>query len=112
MPDPDAKTSRDDARSLRLGQILNDFLDARARGAAVSESALLSRHPDLADQLRQHLELLGEIRPATDRIEELIVRGVLADEEDFIKTTRRVYRSPGHATRLRAGVLTYDAERD
>lgn len=78
MSDGNTKTTLDDARGLRVGQILNDFLDARARGEAVNEAELLTKHPDLADELRQHLELLGELRPATDKIEALIAQGILS----------------------------------
>ena len=44
--------------------------------------------------------------PLVDRNPQKYVDNIfLADEEDFIKTTNRVYRSPQHPTRLRVGVL-------
>ena len=67
-----------DARSLRVGQILNDFLDARKRGEIVREAALLAEHADIADDLREHLALLGDLRPAGDAIDDLIGRGILS----------------------------------
>ena len=44
-------------------------LDAiRARGGAVSSADLLTRYSNLVDVPRRHLGLLGEIRPAADKI--------------------------------------------
>ena len=52
-------------------------LDAiRARGGAVSSADLLTRYSNLVDVPRRHLGLLGEIRPAADKIGSLLARGV------------------------------------
>ena len=48
--------------------------------------------------------------PLVDRNPQKYVPNVfLADDDDFIKTTNRVYRAQDHATRLRVGVLTAPA---
>jgi len=45
--------------------------------------------------------------PMVDRNPQKYVPNIfLADEEDFIKTTQRVYHTPGHPTHLRVGVLS------
>lgn len=71
-----------DERDARIGALLNDFLDRRARGEALSEQDLLAGHPDLAAELRQHLELLRDLRPAADRIDALIAQGILTRSAD------------------------------
>jgi serine/threonine protein kinase len=71
-----------DSRDLRIGRILNEFHDRRARGEHVSEAELLAAHPDLADELREHLDTLGDLRPADEKIEGLIAQGILAESTD------------------------------
>jgi len=71
-----------DARDTRVGQILNEFLDRRARGEPVSETALLAQHPDLAGELRECLELVRDLQPPADRIDALIAQGVLSKPAD------------------------------
>jgi len=53
-PSPDA-VDRDE----ELGRILNDFIDRRARGEAVSEQELIATYPQFAKILRSHLAILG-----------------------------------------------------
>ena len=77
-----AQTLRDDERDARIGLVLDEFLTRRARGDAVSESALLAQHPDLADELREHLEMLRDLRPAGSRIEDLLAQGILTPSAD------------------------------
>jgi len=50
-----------DAREEQIGRILNEFLDRRARGEPVSDQDLLKQHPDLANELREHLTVLRQI---------------------------------------------------
>jgi hypothetical protein len=59
-------TDDSEARDLEIGKILNDFLDQRARGEEVSKEELLAQHLDLADELREHLEMLRRIGPVAD----------------------------------------------
>lgn len=73
---------QDAARDARAGRILNDFLDRKARGEPVSEAETLAAHPDLADVLREHFEMLGGLKPPGRKIEELIAQGVLAASAD------------------------------
>ncbi len=50
-----------DARDARIGRIVNEFLDRRRRGEPAAEADLLREHPDLAEELRDHLAVLGEV---------------------------------------------------
>lgn len=68
----------DDSRDERVGKVLNDYLDRRARGEPVSDAELLAQHPDLADELRAHLGLVRELRPPGAQIADLLAQGVLA----------------------------------
>ncbi len=74
--------SEDETLDLRIGMILNDFLDRKKRGERVSDSELFARYPDLADELREHLELLRGLEPAEDVIADLLARGMLARSSD------------------------------
>ncbi|MCK4341482.1 MAG: serine/threonine protein kinase [Phycisphaerae bacterium] len=71
-----------ESREARIGRILDDFLTRRAGGEAVSETELLAGHPDLADDLREHLDLLRDLRPPGDQLADLIARGTLTRSED------------------------------
>lgn len=75
-----------DWRDERIGQILNDFLDRRARGANVTEADLLAMYPDLQADLCEHLELLRDLRPATSQIDALLTQGLLqrCDEPGYL----------------------------
>ena len=75
-------STADRANEVRVGEALNDFLDRRARGEAVSESELLARHPDLADELRAHLDLLQDLSPQPAGIDQLLAAGVLQPSDD------------------------------
>ena len=48
-------TSHSDARDLRVGEILNDYLDRRKLGKTESQAELLASHPAIADDLRDNL---------------------------------------------------------
>ncbi len=50
-----------DARDRLIGEVLNDFLDRRGRGEPLSVARLLAQHPDLANELREHLDLLRDL---------------------------------------------------
>jgi serine/threonine protein kinase len=76
------RMSVNDALEARVGQVLNDFLDRRERGEQVSESELLAQHPELAADLRQHLDLLHDIEPTRHALVELLNRGILAKSAD------------------------------
>lgn len=76
------KKSIDDALEARVGQVLNDFLDRRERGVQVSEAELLAQHPDLAAELKEHLDLLRDIEPTRHALVELLNRGILAPSAD------------------------------
>ena len=75
-------TGDDDARAERVGQLLNEFLDRRARGQAADASDLLAAHPDLAEELRAHLELVSDLSPSVGNIEDLIRQGTLTRSAD------------------------------
>lgn len=58
------KSGEGQSREVRLGRILNEFQDQRARGETVSETELLAAHPDLAGELRCCLAPFLELRSA------------------------------------------------
>ncbi len=65
------------AREALIGELLNEFLDRKAAGEGVSESEWLDQHPELASDLREHLELLREIEPTRIAVGELVKNGIL-----------------------------------
>ncbi len=71
--------SSDEARVVR---VLDGFLNRRAAGAAVREEDLLAAHPHLADELRQHLQLIQHLRPGREHVAELLRRGILRPRPD------------------------------
>ncbi|MFH1745677.1 MAG: protein kinase, partial [Planctomycetota bacterium] len=77
MSERELETLSGDARDERIGEILNEFLDQRARGEAGCEDELLRRHPQFADELRMHLDVLGDMQSRTDTIGTLIRQGLL-----------------------------------
>jgi len=52
-----------DSQDLRIGQILNEYLDRKQRGEAVSEQEILDANPDIADELRAHFGMVGQVLP-------------------------------------------------
>lgn len=50
-----------DARDLRIGRIVNEYLDRKRRGEPVCEQELLDGNPDVAEELREHFGLLGHV---------------------------------------------------
>lgn len=69
-------------RDARIGEILSDFADRRAAGQAESETELLAAHPDVADELRLHLDVLRNLSPGQSRIDALIAQGILRGTSD------------------------------
>ncbi len=63
-------------------RLLDEFLNRQAEGETLSEEALLASHPECADELREHLELVRHLQPRQQRIEELLARGVLQPSAD------------------------------
>jgi hypothetical protein len=63
-------------------QVLDDFLRRRAAGEPVSEAALLTAHPELVDELREHLEIVMHLQPADQHIGDLIAKGILQYSTD------------------------------
>ncbi len=51
-----------DPRDERIGELLNDFFDRRARGESISEAAFLAENQEYRDELREHLRGLDIIR--------------------------------------------------
>lgn len=72
----------DDQQAEKIGQILNVYLDQRARGVAPAEDDLLAAHPEYADELREHLDLLRDLRPTATTIESLVHQGMLRESDD------------------------------
>jgi serine/threonine protein kinase len=62
--------------------LLNDLLDARARGDEVGETKLRVADPELAAELRDYLQLVGELGNAPANLETLIAQGILTRSSD------------------------------
>lgn len=65
-------------RDLKVGRLLNEYLDRRTRGEADGETEFLARHADVAEELREHLDLLRSLEASHLTVDELIARGILA----------------------------------
>jgi serine/threonine protein kinase len=61
---------------------LDEILARQAQGAPFDAAELLARHADIADELRAHLRVLGELRPETMGIENLLRAGILDPPAD------------------------------
>ncbi|MFH0983562.1 MAG: serine/threonine-protein kinase [Planctomycetota bacterium] len=79
---PAVRPTDGDARDARIGQIVSEFLDRRARGKAESEAELLAKYPDVADELRVHLHMLGNLQRSRDALESLLAQGLLRSSPD------------------------------
>ncbi|MBN2560162.1 MAG: serine/threonine protein kinase [Phycisphaerae bacterium] len=77
-----ARASDEGARDARIGRIVSDLYDRKARGEPMPEAEILAAYPDLADDLRRYLAVVGELGPVDQDIEGLIARGVLAESDD------------------------------
>ncbi len=75
-------TSSPHTRDERIGRILNELHDLRSRGELHAAQDLIEAHPDLADELKPYLEMLGELRSEGDRIRRLVDEGVLRESDD------------------------------
>ncbi len=101
-PNTPKSTSQDE----RVGRILNDFHDRRARGEPVSEERLLAEHPDLANDLKPYLEMLGDLRSEGDRIKRLVADGVLRESDDpAYQATLGDYKTVGFIGRGGMGIV-------
>ncbi len=99
-------TPKSPSRDERIGRILNDFHDRRARGEPVSQEELLAAHPDLADDLRPYLEMLGDLRSEGDRIKRLVADGVLRESDDpAYQATLGEYKTVGFLGRGGMGIV-------
>lgn len=78
----DNQTAGEDPSDVRFGEILNDFLDRRARGELVSDPELLAQHPKFADELREALDVVEDIRTSGSGVDDLVARGILAHSSD------------------------------
>ncbi len=78
----EANGREDELRDARIGKILSDYADRRAAGEAESEAELLAAHPDLADDLRMHLDMLRNLGSGQARIDALITQGILHRTSD------------------------------
>jgi serine/threonine protein kinase len=52
-----------DSRDLRIGLILNEYLDRKQRGERVCEQDVLAAHPDVAEELQEHFGLFHHVVP-------------------------------------------------
>ena len=74
------QSSRD--TDLQVGRALNEYLERRAHGTAEPEAEFLARHPDLAEELRAHLDLLRDLKPGPASLSQLIAQGTLEPSTD------------------------------
>lgn len=58
-PDNPLESWAGSPRELRVGELLNEFLDLRASGQPVPPADFLKRHPEFAEDLSRHFEGLG-----------------------------------------------------
>ena len=78
----ETQAGKEDLRDARVGRVLNEYLDRRARGEGEPQAELLARHPDLADHLRLHLDMLRELAPSSSKIDALVSQGILKKASD------------------------------
>ena len=67
---------------LRIGRALNDYLERKARGSAEPEENFIARHPDFAEELHAHLDLLRDLKPGPASLSQLIAQGTLEPGDD------------------------------
>lgn len=80
---PSRYSNEEEIRFALIGALVNEFVDRRARGETVSETELLSAHPDLADDLREMLESLDGIGALPNRrLNQLLRLGILTRTND------------------------------
>lgn len=83
MPDSEIReTAGKDTCDVRIGKVLNDFLDRKTHGETVSEADLIGQYPEFADDLRRHLRFLRNLEPSGDQIGKLVAAGVLDKAAD------------------------------
>ncbi len=73
---------RPSCAEVRAMRLLDDYLKRRAAGEPVSPAELLAANPDLADELRAHLEVVTCLEPGPARIAELVAQGLLQPSAD------------------------------
>ncbi len=78
----EASTPNNEPRDVRMGRIVSNLHDRRARGEVIPEDEILAAHPDLADDLRRYLAVIGELRSDDHGIDGLIAQGVLTESDD------------------------------
>lgn len=66
------------AEEVRIGELLNRYLDRRARGESITEHLITAEHPDLAGELLLHLNMLKTIEPPELTIKQLVGKKILA----------------------------------
>lgn len=66
------------AEEVRIGELLNRYLDRRARGESITEDLITAEHPDLAGELLLHLNMLKTIEPPELTIKQLVGKKILA----------------------------------
>lgn len=64
-------------RDARVGQILDELCRRQGCGEPIDEAAILAENPDLADELRPHLAMLGSLRELRSPERDLVAAGVL-----------------------------------
>ncbi|MEE8171008.1 MAG: serine/threonine-protein kinase, partial [Phycisphaerae bacterium] len=83
---PDAHNETDswagNPREVRVGELINEFLDLRASGTPVTPQEFTQKHPDFAEELSRHFEGLGML----DRLAGSSDGTIQADRSDLVKS--------------------------
>ena len=67
---------------MRIGRILSELQDRRARGEPIDHDQIAAEHPDIADELKHHFATLKNLHRQDQTIEGLVRQGLLAPSAD------------------------------
>lgn len=76
------RSEREEAREIRLGRVLSELHECRARGDRQAEAALLAANAELGEELREQFSLVSGLRADDNHIKGLIRQGMLQASED------------------------------
>lgn len=82
VPPEGNETPSPDASDVQAGRLLNELFDRAARGEVLREDELRGEFPEHASELRDHLQLAGQLRQPQDTIGRLVRGGLLRECSD------------------------------
>lgn len=82
---PEQQSTPIETREVRIGRILSELHDRRARGEPIDQDKIAAENPDIADELRRHFATLKDLQRQDQTIEGLVRQGLLASsaESDY-----------------------------